>query len=76
MDDITNSMDTTLSELQEMVKNRDPGVLQSIVLQESDMTKQLKNNWPSSYLDSFPWGLSSFSQLDQPPIIAGPNQNL
>ena len=44
LDGITNSMDMSLSKLQETVKDRKPGVLQSTVCQESDMTEQLNNN--------------------------------
>ena len=33
LDDITDSMDMNLSKLQEIVKNREPGVLQSLRLQ-------------------------------------------
>ena len=33
LDDITNSKDMSLSKLQEMVKDREPGVLQSLGLQ-------------------------------------------
>ena len=44
VDGITDSMDMGLSKLQEMVKDRKPGVLQFMGSQESDMTEQLKNN--------------------------------
>ena len=43
MDGITNSMDVSLSKLQEMVKDRNPGVLQSTESQELDTTEQLNN---------------------------------
>ena len=38
LDGITNSMDMSLSEFQEMVMNRKPGMLQSMGLKESDST--------------------------------------
>ena len=44
LDDITDSMDMNLSELQEMVKDRKPGVLQPWRHKELDTTAQLKNN--------------------------------
>ena len=44
LDGIANSVGMILSKLQETVKDRKPGVLQSTVCQESDMTEQLNNN--------------------------------
>ena len=41
--EITDSMDMSLSKLQEIVKDREPGVLPSTGLQ-SDITGQLNNN--------------------------------
>ena len=41
---IINSMDMRLSKAPEMVKDRKPGVLQSMGRKESDTTEQLKNN--------------------------------
>ena len=38
LDGITNSMDMSLSKLQEMVKDREPGVLQSVTHRETDTT--------------------------------------
>ena len=43
LDDTTNMMDMSLSKLQEIVKDREPGMLQSWGPKESDMTKRL--NW-------------------------------
>ena len=39
LDDITDLMDKSLSKLQEMVKDREACVLQSVVSQEWDMTE-------------------------------------
>ena len=39
LDGITNSMDMSLSKLQEMVKDRKPGMLHSLGVTESDMTE-------------------------------------
>ena len=44
MDGITDSMDMSLSKFWEMVKDRKFGVLQSMGLNESDMTKQWDNS--------------------------------
>ena len=44
LDGITNSMDMSLSKLQEMVIDREPGLLQSMGHKELDMTEQLNNN--------------------------------
>ena len=44
LDGITNSMDMSLSKLQEVVKDREAWWLQFIKLQESDMTYGLNNN--------------------------------
>ena len=44
LDGSTNSMDISLSELQEIVEDRKPGVLQSMGLQTSDMTLQVNSN--------------------------------
>ena len=44
MDDVTNSMDTSLSKLWEMVKDRESGVLPFMGLQKSNTTEQLNNN--------------------------------
>ena len=44
MDDITDSMDMSLSKVWEMVKDRKPGVLQSMGGKGSDTTELLNNN--------------------------------
>ena len=44
LDGITDSMDMSLSKLREMVKDREPGVLQSMGSKQSDMTDPLNNN--------------------------------
>ena len=44
LDGITNSMEMSLSKLQEMVKDREAWRLQFIKSQESDMTYGLNNN--------------------------------
>ena len=44
LDGIANSRGMILSKLQEMMKDRKPGELQSMVCQESDITEQLNNN--------------------------------
>ena len=44
LDGSTNSMDMSLSKLQEIVKEGKPGVLQFIGSQESDTTERLNNN--------------------------------
>ena len=44
LDGIANSRGMILSKLQEMMKDRKPGELQSMVCQESDMTERLNNN--------------------------------
>ena len=44
LDGITNSMDTSLSKLWEMVKDRESGVLPFMGLQKSNTTEQLNNN--------------------------------
>ena len=44
LDGITNMMDMSLSKLQEIVKDREPGMLQSWGPKESDMTEQQCNN--------------------------------
>ena len=41
LDGITDSMDMSLSKLQEMVKDREPGVLQSMQSQSSDTTERI-----------------------------------
>ena len=41
LDGITDSMDMSLSKLQELVMDEKPGVLQSMGCTESDMTEQL-----------------------------------
>ena len=43
LDGITDSMDMSLSKLREMVKDRMPGVLQSMGSQRVDMTERLNN---------------------------------
>ena len=43
MDGITNSMNMSLSKLQEMVKDGKSGMLQSMGSQELDTTEQLNN---------------------------------
>ena len=43
LDGITDSMDMSLSKLQEMVKDREPGILQSMAA-ELDTTEWLNNN--------------------------------
>ena len=43
MDDITNSMDMSLSKLQEMVKDREPGHATVHGVTESDMIEQQNN---------------------------------
>ena len=43
LDGITNWMDMSLSQLQEIVKNREPGVLQ-IIGSQSEMTEQLNKS--------------------------------
>ena len=42
LDDITNTMDTNLGKLQEMLRDRE--VLQSMVLKRADMTGRLNNH--------------------------------
>ena len=44
MDDISDSMDMSLSKLQEMEEDREACMLQSLGLQLSDMTERLNNN--------------------------------
>ena len=44
MDGITDSMDMSLSKLQEMVMDRDTGMLQSMGSQKVNITHQLNNN--------------------------------
>jgi len=44
LDGITDSMDKSLSKLQETVKDRECGVLQSMGSQELDMTEQVNSN--------------------------------
>ena len=41
LDGITDSMDMSLGKLRELVMDRGPGVLQSMGLEESDMTERL-----------------------------------
>ena len=43
LDDITNSMDMSLSKLQEMVKDREPGHATVHGVTESDMIEQQNN---------------------------------
>ena len=43
LDGITNMMDMSLSKLQEIVKDREPGMLQSWGPKESDMTERLNS---------------------------------
>ena len=43
LDDTTNMMDMSLSKLQEIVKDREPGMLQSWGPKESDMTERLNS---------------------------------
>ena len=44
LDGITDSMDMSLSKLQELVMYKKPGMLQSMWSKESDTTEQLNNN--------------------------------
>ena len=44
LDDISDSMDMSLSKLQEMEEDREACMLQSLGLQLSDMTERLNNN--------------------------------
>ena len=44
LDGITNSMDMSLSKLQEMVKDREPGVLQPMGCEELSTTERLNNS--------------------------------
>ena len=44
LDGISDSMDMSLSKLQELVMDREPGMLQSWGHKESDMTLRLNNN--------------------------------
>ena len=44
LDGIADSMDMSLSKFQEIVKERKPGELQSMVSQKPDTTQQLNNN--------------------------------
>ena len=44
LDGINDSMDMSLSKLQELVMDREPGMLQSWGHKESDMTLRLNNN--------------------------------
>jgi len=44
LDGITNSMDMSLSKLQEIVKAGKPDVMQFMGRKESDTTEQLNNN--------------------------------
>ena len=41
LDGITDSVDMSLGKLRELVMDRGPGVLQSMGLEESDMTERL-----------------------------------
>ena len=56
LDGIFGSIDMSLSKLQEIVKDRK--ALRAAVhgVAESDMTKQLKNNYLEHYLPKFSWG--------------------
>ena len=47
LDGITNSMDMRLSKVQEMLKDRKPGVLLSMSHKESDTTEQMNNDSPA-----------------------------
>ena len=55
LDGITDSIDMSLSKLQEIVKDRK--ALHAAVqgVSESDMTEQLKNNCLEHYLPKFSW---------------------
>ena len=53
---ISDLLDVSLSKLQEMVKDRKPGMLQSMGLQRSDMTEQ-------HYLSPDVFSLKSFSLI-------------
>ena len=48
-DGTTDSMDMSLGKLQKTVKDRDPGVLQSMGHKELDPTEQLNNNGDGNY---------------------------
>ena len=68
LDGITESMDMSLSKLQEIVKDRKPGMCSPWGHKESDMTEQLNNNnkgiWDPFTLPAgklSPWGIHPYA---------------
>ena len=69
LDGITDSMDMSLSKLQEVVEDRKPGVLQSMGLKELDMTEWLSNNTTTSKDTALPALLIETQLLTIGPVI-------